>query len=63
MLGILEDNLSTNIDNISYSRFRTHCTALQGEKIELLIAIRTKLEVTPSNWNLGFQPTKFRINR
>ena len=25
--------------------------------MELSVAIQTKVEVTPSNWNFGFQPT------
>ncbi|MGO5207616.1 hypothetical protein ACTQ5A_09995, partial [Bacillota bacterium LCP21S3_F9] len=28
-----------------------------GEKMELSVAIQAKVEVTPSNWNFGFQPT------
>ena len=26
--------------------------------MELSVAIQAKVEVTPSNWNFGFQPTK-----
>ena len=27
--------------------------------MELSVAIQAKVEVTPSNWNFGFQPTVF----
>ena len=37
---------------------RSHiCTVARGEKMELSVAIQAKVEVTPSNWNFGFQPT------
>ena len=43
----------------AYGRpFRIRCTVARGEKIELSVAIQAKVEVTPSNWNFGFQPTK-----
>ena len=42
----------------AYGRpFRIRCTVARGEKMELSVAIQAKVEVTPSNWNFGFQPT------
>ena len=29
--------------------------------MELSVAIQAKVEVTPSNWNFGFQPTFFEF--
>ena len=37
--------------------FRIRCTVARGEIMELSVAIQAKVEVTPSNWNFGFQPT------
>lgn len=37
--------------------FGIRCTVARGEKMELSVAIQAKVEVTPSNWNFGFQPT------
>ena len=42
----------------AYGRpFRIRCTVARGEIMELSVAIQAKVEVTPSNWNFGFQPT------